>query len=437
VAMGFDVKAFGAVGDGETDDADAIQDAIDAAMASRAGRWVWLPAGRYIIEKPLTIGPGFVRLVGAGTGGVGGAASQEVHGTTLYRAGGAHSCIVAAGTGKADHQRARVQIAGIAIDGLSQAATLVDLQRGSLYVNDLTLRYCAGTALKLVEIFNSTINTLRVSNCGSATAPAVLCDAIAVSQGSVDTIHCHDWVFVGNSGTELRLTGNSSVVAPTSGMVFNGMMMEGGVAGTFPFIDLDYSQGCLFNNVRIGPHGGRTGTVIKKNGNPNTPGAPDVFTGLSIDTAEDIDYWIDHGRGSLHIAGCAFVPRGPTPNAFVLIRSTVADRHFVIVGHRNPSPPLTQDERAVREFFTTLYGQATYDPPLLAPASSGSPPATVTVNGVQLGDFVDAVSFSQDLQGTIVQGYVSAANTVTVTFFNPKSTPVDLPSGTLRVAVRR
>lgn len=60
------VKAFGAVGDGVTDDRAAIQAAIDAAGAVGQGT-VFLPAADYIISSPLTINGdyGSVRLVGA------------------------------------------------------------------------------------------------------------------------------------------------------------------------------------------------------------------------------------------------------------------------------------------------------------------------------------------------------------------------------------
>lgn len=46
-----DVRQYGAVGDGRVDDADALQHAIDAALAS--GRRVYLPAGRYRVTRSL------------------------------------------------------------------------------------------------------------------------------------------------------------------------------------------------------------------------------------------------------------------------------------------------------------------------------------------------------------------------------------------------
>ena len=48
--------AYGAVGDGKTDDRAAIQKAINAAIAAGPGSVVSVPAGTYLLAKPLTIG---------------------------------------------------------------------------------------------------------------------------------------------------------------------------------------------------------------------------------------------------------------------------------------------------------------------------------------------------------------------------------------------
>src|SRR5574343_531159 len=57
---------FGAVGDGVTDDTDAIQTALDAALAA-GGRTVLLDAGTFLIRRPLVLGSR-VTLAGAGMG---------------------------------------------------------------------------------------------------------------------------------------------------------------------------------------------------------------------------------------------------------------------------------------------------------------------------------------------------------------------------------
>lgn len=75
---------------------------------------------------------------------------------------------------------------------------------------------------------------------------------------------------------------------------------------------------------------------------------------------------------------------------------------------------------------------ATFDPPNVVVASS----VTTTVNapGAALGDFA-LVSFSLSAGGLTITAYVSAADTVTVVFFNGTASDVNLGSGTLRVKV--
>lgn len=62
----FDVKNYGAIGDGTTDDRASIQAALDAAKAVGGGI-VFLPAGTYLIKRPLILSSK-VTLQGAGRG---------------------------------------------------------------------------------------------------------------------------------------------------------------------------------------------------------------------------------------------------------------------------------------------------------------------------------------------------------------------------------
>lgn len=82
-----------------------------------------------------------------------------------------------------------------------------------------------------------------------------------------------------------------------------------------------------------------------------------------------------------------------------------------------------------------LTGSATYDPPSLADGAGTN--TTVTVTGAALGDFIAGLSFTRDLAGITLTGYVSAADTVTVRLQNESGGPVDLASGTLRARVRK
>lgn len=78
-------------------------------------------------------------------------------------------------------------------------------------------------------------------------------------------------------------------------------------------------------------------------------------------------------------------------------------------------------------------GSAVYDPGSLLDGQGVT--TTVTVNGAELGNFVE-VSFSLDLQGITVTGWVSAANTVSVRFQNETGGTIDLASGTIKARAR-
>jgi hypothetical protein len=81
-----------------------------------------------------------------------------------------------------------------------------------------------------------------------------------------------------------------------------------------------------------------------------------------------------------------------------------------------------------------LTGSATFNPADLVDGAGET--TTVTVTGAALGDFVEGVSFSLDLQGITLTAWVSATNTVSVRFQNETTGSINLAEGTLRVRVR-
>lgn len=74
----------------------------------------------------------------------------------------------------------------------------------------------------------------------------------------------------------------------------------------------------------------------------------------------------------------------------------------------------------------------TYDPFTLSDGQGLT--TTISFPGVVMGDFVVA-SFDQDLQSVTVTAYVSADGTVSVRMQNESGAGIDIPSGTLRVAI--
>lgn len=73
-----------------------------------------------------------------------------------------------------------------------------------------------------------------------------------------------------------------------------------------------------------------------------------------------------------------------------------------------------------------------FDPPNIVGGSQAT--TTVSCPGAALGDFVLA-SFSLTVAGITVTAFVSAADTVTVVFFNGTGADINLGAGTLRVKV--
>lgn len=62
----FDVSAYGATGDGRTDDSDAVGKAIDAAHGFAGGGAVFFPPGTFMVRRALVLQGNGVRFVGSG-----------------------------------------------------------------------------------------------------------------------------------------------------------------------------------------------------------------------------------------------------------------------------------------------------------------------------------------------------------------------------------
>jgi hypothetical protein len=118
----------------------------------------------------------------------------------------------------------------------------------------------------------------------------------------------------------------------------------------------------------------------------------------------------------------------------VLVTSSTLSGFSISGNTTNSLSPWSQTSSTITLSGTELEGSATYDPPSLTTGTGAT--TTVTVTGAALGDYV-TTSFSLDLQGITVTGYVSSANTVSVRFQNQTGGTLDLASGTLRAFVRR
>ena len=68
---------------------------------------------------------------------------------------------------------------------------------------------------------------------------------------------------------------------------------------------------------------------------------------------------------------------------------------------------------------------------------AGGDTDTITVPGVALGDMVIGFSFGVSEAGLVKRAYVSAANTVTISTYNPTGAAVNLASTTVQLVIAR
>jgi hypothetical protein len=91
---------------------------------------------------------------------------------------------------------------------------------------------------------------------------------------------------------------------------------------------------------------------------------------------------------------------------------------------------------AVVEYITNLISiTTTFDPPSLA-TMTNTISSGITVTGALTGDMVEVYP-PYDLQGLIATAYVTAADTVKISIFNPTGGTVDLASGAWMLKVLR
>lgn len=92
--------------------------------------------------------------------------------------------------------------------------------------------------------------------------------------------------------------------------------------------------------------------------------------------------------------------------------------------------------KAYVDYMTDLISTTiTFDPPSLATVT-GAVSSGITITGAKTGDMVELFP-PYDMQGIMAYGYVSAADTIKISLFNPTAGTLDLASGTWGVKVVR
>lgn len=154
-----DVRDFGAVGDGATDDTVAIQAAIDAAGSGL----VTFPSGIFMV-RGLKLNNKGVAIRGDGR-----------FGTRIKRLNGTDPLIDVSGTATGLGHLRYVTITNVQIDGNSMPGLLVRSYYADCTIYDkISFIHCAGTALDFVEVWDSRFDNCIWEDCGSSSDPATL-----------------------------------------------------------------------------------------------------------------------------------------------------------------------------------------------------------------------------------------------------------------------
>ena len=296
---------------------------------------------------------------------------------------------------------------------------------------------------------------LYIYNRGyTGTDISVIIDANSVSSTSA-TQHClvrcasaaGAYATVSLQGNVLRNCGGINVLHDAAGAtaakdaIAAGNLIVGSTGTTaygIWFTDIENSSTIIGNTIR-----GCNNFAIASFGNSTTSTANAVISGNTI-----IDGFLTNTSSSTTDADilCWYATSAAVTGN--VLGSADADRNYGI-SLATIGSLLIRDNTAWQSVGTGNYvnavtaylpnsiitGSATYNPPNLGDGAGAT--TTVTVAGAALGDHVDSVSFSLDLEGITVTGYVSASDTVSVRFQNESGGTLDLGSGTLRVRVRK
>ncbi|MFD6770983.1 glycosyl hydrolase family 28-related protein, partial [Micromonospora chalcea] len=193
----FAAAAYGAKGDGVTNDLAAIQAAVDAATSNGGGE-VRLGRGTYLVGGTINLPIDTpIALRGDGIEHIGGA-----RGTTLKRGFGSTVPVISGvGVGISGTQRIHCEITDMSIHGGGLAGTVVRLEQvNTSLIRNVRISDAPATLLRGAQWWNSWLDKVVFNDGGSGTgSPA--CQFVADN----NTVRFTDCEWEGNGGTDLHI----------------------------------------------------------------------------------------------------------------------------------------------------------------------------------------------------------------------------------------
>lgn len=447
--------AYGAKGDGSTDDTEAINAAITAASTS--GNRLYFPPGTYIVSSPIVI-PAYVVINGSGKQVQGGGSRTIIKASAGFVGAGILdiSRNVAATTGYG------CKIEDLCVDGTSVAgvhgiyASTANGGPAAFKITNVWIWACGGSGVYLGAAWSFVLDTVVVSASGShnffigntggtgitstltncyAKTTAAGMSGYRILMGRITMIGCNgidppinnsNWGTFGQSTASgdgadtavyAHLIGCNIEDFSVCGIKFKSLsyadfdnctfVPANGVANNMALQFEGSAPGRWSSTCRIQVPAGWTGTWANGYAIHGTAALPMDFSGL-------LTGWVDTGAYAL---------------AMGRITIGTGDSSVVMNKLNLGSGTTTHTIHGI------FHGKATWDPASVASGAFIS--TTVTVSGATVG-MVTSVGFGNITgpvalpAGVILFGTVTATNTVTVTLLNMSGGAVDLGSGTLR-----
>ena len=269
---------------------------------------------------------------------------------------------------------------------------------------------------------------------------------------NVEGIFCRDNIFYANTNNSVRVNATSAAAGLVSFKFQNNDFDTTTGTGVFvdkisniQFTDNWFSSNGFSNGVAshlyVGPDA--EGLVVDANQIYSASG--DTSNNIRIDGNDAVvsSNLMNGGGGTaLLLMGVLYAVTGNSIkyystgiNAYSANKYTAVGNHFELVttpiGIGTGTPVLT-----VANNGAFGVGTKVYNPPSIAAGNFDS--TTVAVSGAYYGDAV-SVGFTNHGSGNgiLIYGYVSNDNEVTVIFRNPTAGAIDLPSGTICVSVSK
>lgn len=266
----YDVKDYGAAGDGVTDDTTAIQAAIDAAEAASGGV-VFFPLGKYMISAVLTVTESNIELIGVGP-----ASSIFLKASTAD-----HMLFIKSTTADIEH----IRVADLKFDGNSDNQVA---STKSVIVIGTHATYAANdVVIERVYMVDHQGYGVKVGSYNTSAE----CFRVQVRDCYFENTHKTP-IMAGYKSTDMVVSGNriKSTVSTTAGSAIyvsnqsHRCLIEGNVIGP------DVAN---FGIVLFGSGGGHRGNVnnegtIANNVISGLSAVAGVGTGISMDASDDV-----------------------------------------------------------------------------------------------------------------------------------------------------